>query len=116
MLGARTTVTPFHHQPEAQHLKSLAIHKNAGRLPHLGAKNRTHAAQQRSSLFDHLVGEQLHRIGDGKTERLGGLEVDHQLELRRQLDRQIGRLRAFEDAIDIPCRLTELLRSIYPAA
>src|SRR6516162_6093529 len=35
MLGARTTVTPFHHQPEAQHLKSLAIHKNAGRLPHL---------------------------------------------------------------------------------
>src|SRR6516225_9504548 len=35
MLGAPTTVTPFHHQPEAQHLKSLAIHKNAGRLPHL---------------------------------------------------------------------------------
>jgi hypothetical protein len=27
MLGARTTVTPFHHQPEAQHLKSSAIHK-----------------------------------------------------------------------------------------
>src|SRR6516164_408354 len=35
MLGARTTVTPFHHQPEAQHPKFLAIHKNAGRLPHL---------------------------------------------------------------------------------
>src|SRR5690348_2642346 len=28
MLGARTTVTPFHHQPEAQHPKNLsAIHK-----------------------------------------------------------------------------------------
>src|SRR6516165_4085824 len=40
MLGAPTTVTPFHHQPEAQHLKSLAIHKNAGRLPHLWVKSR----------------------------------------------------------------------------
>jgi len=28
MLGAHTTVTPFHHQPEAQHPKNLsAIHK-----------------------------------------------------------------------------------------
>ena len=34
MLGARTTVTPFDHQPEAQHPKFLGIHKNAGRLPH----------------------------------------------------------------------------------
>src|SRR6516162_10311343 len=39
MLGARTTVTPFHHQPEAQHPKSSAIHKNAGRLPHLLARS-----------------------------------------------------------------------------
>jgi hypothetical protein len=29
MLGAHTTVTPFHHQPEAQHPKSSDIHKNA---------------------------------------------------------------------------------------
>jgi hypothetical protein len=28
-------VTSFHHQPEAQHPKSSAIHKYAGRLPHL---------------------------------------------------------------------------------
>jgi hypothetical protein len=39
MLGARTTVTPFHHQPEAQHPKFLAINKNAGRLPHLLAQS-----------------------------------------------------------------------------
>jgi hypothetical protein len=32
-------VTPFHHQPEAQHPKFLAIHKNAGRLPHLLAQS-----------------------------------------------------------------------------
>ena len=28
-------MTSFHHQPEAQHPKSSAIHNNAGRLPHL---------------------------------------------------------------------------------
>jgi hypothetical protein len=28
-------VTSFHHQPEAQHPKSSAIHKLAGRLPNL---------------------------------------------------------------------------------
>jgi hypothetical protein len=33
MLGARTTVTPFHHQPEAQHLKSSAIHKPQADYP-----------------------------------------------------------------------------------
>jgi hypothetical protein len=31
------TRTSFHHQPEAQHHKSSAIHNNAGRLPHLSA-------------------------------------------------------------------------------
>jgi len=35
------------------------------------------------------------------TERLGGLEVDDQLELGRKLYRQITRLVALEDAIDI---------------
>ena len=32
-------VTSFHHQPEAQHPKSAAIHKYVGRLPHLSANN-----------------------------------------------------------------------------
>src|SRR3974390_2328944 len=40
MLEALTTVTSFHHQPEAQHPNSSAIHKNAGRLPHLRASSR----------------------------------------------------------------------------
>jgi len=36
-------VTSFHHQPEAQHPKSSAIHNIAGRLPHLleGGLNRS---------------------------------------------------------------------------
>src|SRR5215203_5625685 len=32
--------TSFHHQPEAQHPKSSAINKPAGRLPHLLAQSR----------------------------------------------------------------------------
>ena len=46
------------------------------------------------SLFDHLVGELLkvHRHLDA--ERLGGLEVDYQLEARRLLDREVARISA----------------------
>ena len=32
--------TSFHHQSEAQHPKSSAIHKYAGRLPHLMTQSR----------------------------------------------------------------------------
>src|ERR1019366_8395504 len=38
--------TSFHHQPEAQHPKSSAIHKLAGRLPHLWViRDRTIAGE-----------------------------------------------------------------------
>jgi hypothetical protein len=39
MLEAAQCGPRFHHQPEAQHPKSSAIHKIAGRLPHLSAIN-----------------------------------------------------------------------------
>jgi hypothetical protein len=42
--------------------------------------------------FDHLVGEREQLVGDGQAERLGGLEVYHQLVLGRRLHREIGRL------------------------
>ena len=48
MLEALPTVTSFHHQPEAQHPISSAIHKNAGRLPHLLARGE--ATTQRDLL------------------------------------------------------------------
>ena len=34
-------MTSFHHQPEAQHPKSPAIHNIAGRLPHLMARGHS---------------------------------------------------------------------------
>src|ERR1700692_1056394 len=47
--------------------------------------------------FDHLVGAQLHRVGKGQAECLGGLEVEHELELGGLHDRQVGRLLALEN-------------------
>ena len=42
--------TSFHHQPEAQHPKSSAIHKYAGRLPHLMTPIADSAAHGRSKI------------------------------------------------------------------
>src|SRR5262249_23954404 len=53
------------------------------------------------TLFDDLVGAQQNRWGYGKTERLGGLEVDDHLKFCRQLNGKVRRLRAAQNAIDI---------------
>ena len=45
-------------------------------------------------LFDDLVGEQLDRIWHLDTEQPGGLHVDHELESRGLIDRQVGGLLA----------------------
>src|SRR5947209_2218715 len=53
--------------------------------------------------FDHIVGHGLQSQGNGEAERLGGLEVDHQLELELGwlLDRKVGWRRALENADDV---------------
>src|SRR5262245_7974188 len=47
--------------------------------------------------FNHLVGARLQREWNGEPQRLRGLEIDHQFEFRGLLDRQVGRLFAFEN-------------------
>src|SRR5271165_6313912 len=47
--------------------------------------------------FDHLVGAGEKGGWDRKAEGLGGLQVDDQLELRCQIDRQVSRLRALKN-------------------
>jgi hypothetical protein len=49
---------------------------------------------------------------DGEAERLGGLEVDDELEFGRLLDLQVGRLLALEDASDIVAGLTERIGDV----
>jgi hypothetical protein len=46
---------------------------------------RNHAPQQTASLFDQLIGASKQSRRHGETERLGGLEVDGKLGLRRRL-------------------------------
>jgi hypothetical protein len=43
---------------------------------------------------------------------LGGLQIDHQLELGRALDRQLTRFSALEDAVDVLWRLAKLFGEI----
>src|SRR5665811_483744 len=44
-----------------------------------------------------------------EAERLGGLEIDHQLELDRGLDGKLARLDALEDAIGIGRRAPKII-------
>src|SRR5215471_7814399 len=56
--------------------------------------------------FDDLVGEREHVLRHSKTERLGCLEIDHQLELGRLQHRQIGGFGALENPAGVGANLT----------
>jgi hypothetical protein len=56
--------------------------------------------QTSAALFDHLVSGR-ERRRHGEAERLGGLEVDYQLEFGRLLHGEIGRLRALKNLVGV---------------
>src|SRR5262245_62979233 len=47
--------------------------------------------------FDYLVGEREQLVWSREAQRLGGFEIDDELESRRLLDRQVGRTCTLED-------------------
>src|SRR5262249_8496088 len=67
-----------------------------------------------SRSLDHLIGASKQSCWHIKTEGLGGLEIDHQFVLGRHLHREVARLFALEDAIDVAGRPTELVDRIRP--
>src|SRR5262249_980621 len=75
---------------------------------------RRTAWQPRGASFDHLVGPGEQGRGYFEAERPGGFEVDNQLVFGWRLHRQVGRLFALEDAVDIASCLPVLIDLIRP--
>jgi hypothetical protein len=55
------------------------------------------------ALLDHVVRAPQHRRRDREPERLRGLQIDDQLELRWLFDGEVGRLGASENLVHVDC-------------
>src|SRR5262245_40536417 len=79
------------------------------------ARSRPEQAQQTEQLLDDLVGAGKHRCRQVEAKRLGGFQIDNEFVFGRRLHRQVGRLLALENAIDVAGGapvLVEEIRSI----
>ena len=77
-------------------------------------QTRTHAPQQKTSLFDHIIGERQQVRWNIETKRPRGLKVDCDFEFYRRLCRQIGRAGSLQNAIDVGSRALEYVDRISP--
>src|SRR5262249_34659203 len=66
--------------------------------------------------FDHLVGDLLKMQWHVNTKCLGGLDIDHQLELRGLLDRQVGGLLTLENPTGVGSIQTMRIRKTASVA
>src|SRR5262245_36048297 len=86
----------------------------AGSLADLnyGRSSSQLAALVEHGLFDDVVRSQQQCLWDRQAQRLGGLEVDHQLELRRLFNRQVGWLGPLENLVHVGGGAPEEIRVI----
>jgi len=78
------------------------------------ANNGLMHSSKAAVLIDHLIGAREQRLRHFEAERLGGLQIDHQLVFGRRLHRQVGRLLAPEDAVDVAGGSPVLIDKIRP--
>ena len=71
------------------------------------------AAMTCAASLDHVVGARNQRLRYFEPERRCSLKVDHQLVPGRRLHREVGRLLALEDAIDVAGRV-DILTAEWP--
>src|SRR5262252_1991729 len=71
---------------------------------------------KKALLVDHLVGEDVELRRDRHSERVGGLAIDHQVEFRRLLDRQVARLGALDNLVDERCGAAEEIGEVLAVA
>jgi hypothetical protein len=67
-----------------------------------------------NSILDHVVGLKEKSLWEFDAERLGRLEVEHEVELRGPLDRQVTRFFAFENPIYVHQATTKQVIDIGP--
>src|SRR3954453_4302921 len=79
-------------------------------------QSRHLAPQQNRPLLDHLVGAAEQRQRHVEAERLGGPEIEDQLDLRGLLDRQVSGLLALENAAGVDAALTVRIRKAVSVA
>src|SRR6516165_4354082 len=79
-------------------------------------QKQTFCTAANSPLFNYLVGSHLHDERHGKTELLGGLEVNHELEFGGLYDRQIARLLALENPTRVHTNLAIGICNAGPVA
>jgi hypothetical protein len=91
-------------------------HCSARLEPQKSARNGREQTQQIGPLFNHLIGEQLDRVGHLETKCPGRLQVDHKLEFGGLCDRQVGGLHALEDLTGVDTDLTNHVWNIGPIA
>src|SRR5215470_6652251 len=71
---------------------------------------------QKLDLLDDLGGEHQQFRRDGHAKGLGGPEVDYKFGFGRFLDRQVGRLCAFENLVDVRRSAPEIVREMLAIA